>query len=52
VNKALTSDEVRARLASEGAEATPASPQAFGQVIASDLARWGDVVKRARITLD
>jgi tripartite-type tricarboxylate transporter receptor subunit TctC len=52
VNKALTSDEVRARLASEGAEATPATPQAFGQLIAGDLARWGDVVRRARITLD
>ena len=52
VNKALASEEVRVRLASEGAEATPATPQAFGQLIASDLARWGDVVKRARITLD
>jgi tripartite-type tricarboxylate transporter receptor subunit TctC len=52
VNKALLSEEVRARLASEGAEATPATPQAFAQLIASDLVRWGDVVKRARITLD
>jgi tripartite-type tricarboxylate transporter receptor subunit TctC len=52
VNKALASEEVRARLAGEGAEATPASPQAFGQLIASELPRWARVVKSARITLD
>lgn len=52
INKALASEEVRARLAAEGAEATPAAPQAFGQLIANDIKRWGDVVKRARITLD
>jgi tripartite-type tricarboxylate transporter receptor subunit TctC len=52
VNKALASEEVRARLAAEGAEATPATPQAFGQLIASEIPRWERVIKRARITLD
>lgn len=52
VNKALGSDEVRARLAAEGAEATPATPQAFGQLIAAEMPRWSRVVKSARITLD
>lgn len=52
VNKALASEEVRARLAAEGAEATPATPQAFGQLIASEIPRWKRVIKRARITLD
>lgn len=52
VNKALTSEEVRARLASEGAEATPATPQAFGELIAQEIPRWGKVVKAARIMLD
>jgi len=52
VNKALASDEVRARLAAEGAEATPATPQAFGQLIAREIPRWERVIKSARITLD
>ncbi|MDB5929981.1 MAG: hypothetical protein JWR60_1688 [Polaromonas sp.] len=52
VNKALSSEEVRARLAAEGAEATPASPQVFGQLIAKEIPRWDRVIKSARITLD
>jgi tripartite-type tricarboxylate transporter receptor subunit TctC len=52
VNKALSSPDVRARLAAEGAEATPATPQAFGQLIAREIPRWARVVKAARITLD
>jgi tripartite-type tricarboxylate transporter receptor subunit TctC len=52
VNKSLGSEEVRARLASEGAEATPASPDAFGQLIAKEIRRWDRVIKGARITLD
>ena len=49
VNKALESNEVRTRLASEGAEATPSTPQAFAQLIASDLIRWEKVVKTAGV---
>jgi tripartite-type tricarboxylate transporter receptor subunit TctC len=52
VNKALASEEVRARLAAEGAEATPATPQVFAQLIAGEIPRWQRVIKNARITLD
>lgn len=52
INKALESQEVRQRLASEGAEPTPAAPQAFGELIAREIPRWGRVVKSARIHLD
>ena len=52
VNKALTSEDVRSRLASEGAEATPATPQVFGELIAQEIPRWAKVVKAARISLD
>lgn len=52
VNKALASEEVRLRLAAEGAEATPATPQAFGQLIAKEIPRWDRVIKSVRITLD
>lgn len=52
VNAALASEEVRTRLAAEGAEATPASPQVFAQLIASELPRWEKVIRAARITPD
>jgi tripartite-type tricarboxylate transporter receptor subunit TctC len=52
VNESLASPEVRARLAAEGAEATPATPPAFGQLIAREIPRWARVVKAARITVD
>jgi tripartite-type tricarboxylate transporter receptor subunit TctC len=52
VNKALAQEEVRTRLAAEGAEPTPATPQAFGQLIAGEIPRWDKVVKAARIHLD
>ncbi|MBC5783822.1 tripartite tricarboxylate transporter substrate binding protein [Ramlibacter sp. USB13] len=52
INKALGSEEVRTRLAAEGAEPTPATPQAFGELIAREIPRWDKVVKSARIHLD
>ncbi|WP_298933485.1 tripartite tricarboxylate transporter substrate binding protein [uncultured Ramlibacter sp.] len=52
VNKALASEEVRSRLAAEGAEATPATPQQFAQLIAREIPRWAQVVKNARISVD
>lgn len=52
INKALQSPEVRARLAAEGAEATPATPQALGALIARELKRWAPVVKDAGIKVD
>ncbi|MBI2771445.1 MAG: tripartite tricarboxylate transporter substrate binding protein [Burkholderiales bacterium] len=52
INKALASEEVRARLAAEGAEATPATPQVFGQLIAREIPRWQRVVQNAHIALD
>lgn len=51
-NKALASDEVRSRLAAEGAEATPATPQVFAQLIAAEIPRWATVIKSAGIRLD
>jgi tripartite-type tricarboxylate transporter receptor subunit TctC len=52
INRSLESADVKARLAAEGAEATPASPEAFGQLIASEISRWDRVIKSARITVD
>jgi tripartite-type tricarboxylate transporter receptor subunit TctC len=52
INRALNSPEVRARMAGEGAEPTPATPQDYGKLIAAEIPRWGRVVKAARITVD
>ena len=52
INKALTTAEVAARLASEGAEPSPSSPQAFGQLIAAEIPRWASVVKNANIRVE
>jgi len=52
INQSLNAAEVHARLAAEGAEPTPTTPQAFGELIASEMKRWNRVIKSARITVD
>ncbi len=52
VNAVLQSPEVAARLRSEGAYATPATPEAFGRLIAGEIVRWRPVVQRAGIKAD
>jgi tripartite-type tricarboxylate transporter receptor subunit TctC len=45
VNRALAAPDVQQRLALEGAIATPATPKAFGELIAHEIPRWAEVVK-------
>jgi tripartite-type tricarboxylate transporter receptor subunit TctC len=52
INRSLASEEVKTRLAAEGAEPTPATPAVFGELIASEMVRWARVIKAARITID
>lgn len=52
INASLNSEEVARRMASEGAEATPTTPQAFAQLIDKEVLRWTDVVKKAKVTVD
>ncbi len=52
INAALATPELRARLQAEGAEATPNPPEVFGQLIASEIARWRPVVSAARVKAD
>ncbi len=47
VNRALETPELKTRLVAEGAEAAPATPQAFGALIAAELERWRPVIQRA-----
>jgi tripartite-type tricarboxylate transporter receptor subunit TctC len=52
INATLRGDALKARLASEGAIATPATPEAYGQLIASEIARWRPVMASGRVKAD
>jgi tripartite-type tricarboxylate transporter receptor subunit TctC len=52
VNGLLGDRELQERLAMEGADAAPRSSQAFGQLIAAELARFRTLVQRAGIRAD
>ena len=49
LNCALASDEVRQRLAIEGAEPQPTTPEAYAAVIDRELTMWSDLVKAVGI---
>ena len=49
INKALASPALRTRLDAEGALADPMSPQAFGSMIGSEIARWKPVIEKAQM---
>jgi tripartite-type tricarboxylate transporter receptor subunit TctC len=52
INLALNAPELKARLVSEGAVATPTTPEAFGKHIASEIARWKPVIQSGRVKTD
>lgn len=52
INQALNSVELKTRLNSEGAVATPTTPEVFGKLIQSEIARWKPVMTSGRVKLD
>lgn len=52
INKALASPEVARALSNEGAVPTPTTPQAFAQLIASEIPRWARVILRGNVKPD
>ena len=52
IARALALPDVKARLHDAGAEPAPSSPEAFGQFLAAELAKWGRVVKAGNIQAD
>lgn len=52
INLSLNSPELKARLSSEGAVATPTTPEAFGKHITSEIARWKPVIQSGRVKTD
>lgn len=49
LNAALATDEVRQRLAIEGAEPQPTTPEEYAAIIDREVAMWSDLVKAAGI---
>ncbi len=52
VNAALGSETLKTRLNTEGAVATPTTPEAFAQLIAADIERWRPVITSGRVKAD
>jgi tripartite-type tricarboxylate transporter receptor subunit TctC len=52
INAALSSDALKTRLITEGAIATPTTPEVYGQLIASEIARWRPVMQSGRVKAD
>ncbi len=52
INRALTSAELKTRLNNEGAIAMPTTPEAFGQHIVREIARWKPVIQSGRVKAD
>lgn len=52
INAALNAPELKKRLITEGAVATPETPEAFGQLIATEIARWQPVISSGRVKSD
>jgi tripartite-type tricarboxylate transporter receptor subunit TctC len=52
VNEAIVAGDVRQRLADEGAEPDPRTPDAFRALIAAEIDRWGALIRRQNIRAD
>jgi tripartite-type tricarboxylate transporter receptor subunit TctC len=50
--KILQLADVRERIAAEGGEPSPTSPEQFARFIASEITRWGVIVKASGATVD
>jgi tripartite-type tricarboxylate transporter receptor subunit TctC len=50
INRALQSPEMKTRLNNEGAVATPSTPEVFGKLIQTEIARWKPVISSGRVT--
>ena len=48
----LSTPEVTERLAAMGAQAAPTTPDEFGRIVRSEIARWGPVVKASGATVN
>jgi tripartite-type tricarboxylate transporter receptor subunit TctC len=52
INRVLSTSEMRARLETEGAEASGGSPEEFGAFFRAEITKWGKVIRAAGIRLE
>jgi len=52
INASLNSAELKKRLSTEGAVATPETPEAFGKLIVQEIERWRPVITSGRVKAD
>ncbi|MGA8785693.1 MAG: tripartite tricarboxylate transporter substrate binding protein [Polaromonas sp.] len=52
INQSLGSAELKTRLTNEGAIAAPTTPEAFGEHISREIARWKPVISSGRVKAD
>ena len=50
LNGALADADVRSRLAVDGAETLPGTPEAYAADIASEQAKWSAIIKKSGVT--
>jgi len=52
INAALVHADTRQRLEGQGYEVVGGAPEPFGELVKTELARWGRVIRERRITLE
>ncbi|WP_374664305.1 Bug family tripartite tricarboxylate transporter substrate binding protein [Ramlibacter sp.] len=52
INKALKDTALQKKLGDQGADVAGSTPEAFGQLIRDDIARWGKIVKESGAKVD
>jgi tripartite-type tricarboxylate transporter receptor subunit TctC len=50
LNNALADEDIRSRLAADGTETLPGTPEAYGTDIASEESKWGAIIKATGTT--
>lgn len=52
LNRLLQSADMRDKLAAQGAEGAPGSPEDFARIVREDAARWGKVIRDAGVKVE
>ena len=46
LNEALASEDVKSRIAADGADTAPSTPEEYAADVAAAAAKWGGVIKQ------
>ncbi|SUV87196.1 putattive exported protein [Bordetella pertussis] len=52
VNALLALPDVKQSIAKQGAEPAPSTPEELARLVEQETARWGKVIKDAKVTID